>query len=62
MNYYTQTLRELDLSNNKIGDLGAQYLANALKQNEVTHITAPLIIYYSHYSPFRIDDPQTFSF
>jgi hypothetical protein len=62
MIYYMQTLRVLNLSNNKTGDLGAQHLADALKQNEVTHITSPLIIYNSHCSPFRIDAPCTFSF
>ena len=33
-----QTLMELDLSWNKIGDEGAQYLINALKQNTVRNI------------------------
>ena len=32
----TQTLVVLDMSSNEIGDIGAQYLANALKHNTVS--------------------------
>ena len=34
--YSLQTLSQLDLYNNKIGDEGAQYLSEALKQNTVS--------------------------
>jgi hypothetical protein len=34
-----QTLITLTLANNEIGDRGAEYLANALEQNEVTQST-----------------------
>jgi len=34
--YSLQTLSQLDLYSNKIGDEGAQYLSEALKQNTVS--------------------------
>lgn len=39
ISYFKQSLTTLDLSNNHIGDLGAQYLGEALKKNTVNIIT-----------------------
>ena len=36
--YFLQTLTTVDLSHNKMGAQGAQYLANALEQNEVSSV------------------------
>jgi hypothetical protein len=36
INYFSQTLTTIDFGSNKIGDLGAQYLANVIQQNKVT--------------------------
>ena len=35
LHLYSQTLTRLDLSSNQIGDAGAQYLADALRDNKV---------------------------
>ena len=37
--YLTQTLTTIDLSHNGIGVQGAEYLANALEENEVTQLS-----------------------
>jgi len=34
--YFLQTLSQLNLDSNKIGDEGARYLSEALKQNTVS--------------------------
>jgi Ran GTPase-activating protein (RanGAP) involved in mRNA processing and transport len=36
--YFSQALNTLDLSENEIGDQGAQHLANALEQNKVRRL------------------------
>ncbi len=40
-----QTLTALELTGNQIGDQGAQYLANALQQNNVTFLFS---LYITH--------------
>jgi hypothetical protein len=39
MHYFSQTLTTLNLYGNDIVDQGAEYLANALQQNNVTLLT-----------------------
>lgn len=50
-----QALTLLDLSDNKIGDIGAQQLADALRDNEVGFLELCLILFmfyiiYRHYA------------
>jgi len=47
---FTQTLTTLNLSSNKIGAKGAQYLANALQINEVTTILLLITSSLTHFS------------
>ncbi len=42
--FFIKTLKTLDLSLNKIGDTGVQYLADALRHNQVTLLTTISII------------------
>jgi ABC-type uncharacterized transport system substrate-binding protein len=45
LHVFTQTLTTLDLNYNQIGDAGAQYLADALRNNTVTLILSSSISY-----------------
>ncbi len=43
---FLQTLKSLDLSGNLIGDVGAQYLADALRDNKVNTVFSSSAINY----------------
>jgi len=47
--HLTQTLTELNLGKNKIGDQGAQCLANALEINKVTNNFYSHLLHIHHY-------------
>jgi Ran GTPase-activating protein (RanGAP) involved in mRNA processing and transport len=46
--YFTSTLTTLSLDNNSIGDEGAKYLADALRENDVISLRHFLIILITH--------------
>ncbi len=45
--FFIKTLKTLDLSLNKIGDTGVQYLADALRHNQVTLVIPSFQLYES---------------
>ena len=57
--HFTQTLTELHLDNNKIGEQGAQHLADALKQNKVTLIPPSPFISLTSNKSFHTDTHST---
>jgi hypothetical protein len=60
--HFKQRLTTLDLHYNQIGDAGAQFLTEAIQNNQVTFLQMLCISSYSSSSSFHTDIDNTESF